>query len=473
MNGSDPRPSPLSPMGSLIERLRRRLRWPVRPSDRPSGGTVDRPGGRDVSAARLRVQVGVIRDAFAEHFGDESVAAAPGRGAARPRDDADTAYLYRPGCALVRESDLERIAAYIDERPDIYDGGIDRAGSPAPDLVLITLPPRKDEQDAVLATLDEVDVDLGEGLLTPDHIIYVTAKPGLCPATEPELPPSLRSFPLPAEDTSLGKDIRVSVVDTGWWKAAAKNKKTPWVAGVTADPEDEEKINAAAIHPYGGHGTFVAGVVRCMAPAAEVDVEGALTHGGAVYESELVTQLDQALKSELFPQLISISAGTHTRKSFALLSFEMLASTYGLDDGEKTLIVAAAGNDSDDKPFWPAAFPWVVSVGSVDPNGKVSDFSNVGNWVDVYARGSKHVNAFPTGTYTCYEPPNVGQVRTFDGLAQWSGTSFSTPLVTGLIAARMSATGEDARKAADAVLGAGAASIDPRGGKITTVGPLQ
>lgn len=269
------------------------------------------------------------------------------------------------------------------------------------------------------------------------------------------------------------------MVDTGWWKAAASHPITKnWVADVQADPEDEEVLTGSVIHEYAGHGTFVAGVIKCLAPGARVEVEGALTHGGAVYESDICEQLEQALDEDDLPQLISISAGTYTRKNLGLLGFEILMAKKGADDGVKTIVIAAAGNDESNDPFYPAAYDWVVGVGSVDLDGKRSKFSNYGKWVDVYARGRDLVNAFPVGTYTCHYPENktpqtqsgTPDVRHFDGLARWSGTSFATPMVTGAIAAHMSATGnlDDPKKAYDELFQA--AQTGPGGEKI--IGPL-
>lgn len=442
-----------------------------------------RPVPRDVSAERLRAQVDVIRTSF-EKAG-LPVAGAPAEGTGPPRDDADVQYLYRPGHALMRREAFERLREWfaLDQNQERYVGDLDGSETQVPDLVLAALPARADKRDPVLATLEELEREqvVEPGTATPDHVVYVTVKGRLCPATEPEMLTSRRgAAPWPpaatARDRISDKDrVRVTVVDTGLWTAAVGSSESPWLeAGeVMADSVDEEHVDPNAIHPYAGHGTFVAGVVRCIAPDTLVDVEGVLVHGGAVYESEIVEQLQQAIDDEHRPQIISISAGTHTRGDFASLGFEMLGRANRLSDRDDLVIVAAAGNDGSSERFWPAAFDWVVSVGSVDPDGKVSDFSNHGErWVDVYARGRDHINAFPKGTYTCYEPPNVGEVRKFDGLAQWSGTSFSTPLVSGLIAAHMQATGDSARKAADIVVNNGTTSTDPRVGPIVTVGPL-
>ena len=94
--------------------------------------------------------------------------------------------------------------------------------------------------------------------------------------------------------------------------------------------------------------------------------------------------------------------------------------------------VAAAGNDSWSAPFWPAAFDWAVGVGSLDRDGRVSDYSNFGVSADVYALGRNHVNAFPDGTFECHETPDKGDIRVFGtAMARWSGTSFAAPVVAG------------------------------------------
>ncbi|GAA3534715.1 S8 family peptidase [Nocardioides daeguensis] len=461
---SDPiRPSlPIDLLRSLLEKLR--LTRPRPP--------------RDVGADRLRAQVRVIRDAMKE----SGVSGAPVEGSQPPRDDADIHYLYRPGHALVRRHDLGRLEEYFgtDENRERFRGDLESRETRIPGLMLAALPSRVDGQDDVLATLAELERShvVEPGAITPDHVVYVTPRGFMCPATEPETPHRhTKPWPpaLPSSRELADRDrVRVAVVDTGLWTEAVGSAMSPWleVGDVVADPSDVETVDPTAIHPYAGHGTFVAGVISCLAPDTRVEVEGVLVHGGAVYESEIIQQLQEAIDDDDHPQVISISAGTHTRGDFALLGFELLGESNKLAEREDVLIVAAAGNDSSDKPFWPAAFPWVVSVGSVDPDACVSDFSNVGPWVDVYARGRDLVNAFPKGSYTCHEPPNVGEVRTFDGLARWSGTSFSTPVVTGLIAARMRETGQSAREAWRDVLATAAPHTDPRGGAIKVVGPL-
>jgi subtilisin family serine protease len=200
-----------------------------------------------------------------------------------------------------------------------------------------------------------------------------------------------------------------------------------------------------------GHGTFVAGVVRTPAPKADVHVHGFLTRGGAVYESELILQMNKALDDA--PDVITMSAGTTTRNNHPPLGFAAFWENR-LRHCKGTVFVAAAGNNGERRPFYPAAFPWALSVGAVGRNEKRAWFTNFGSWVDVYAEGVDIVNAFPNGEMSYKEPPlsEHHKREKFDTwLATWSGTSFSAPLVAGMIAARMSKTGQTGRQAADSI----------------------
>jgi Subtilase family len=227
-----------------------------------------------------------------------------------------------------------------------------------------------------------------------------------------------------------------------------------WLIGVDGEAEDPF-LPGGEIRPYAFHGLFGAGNVRVTAPEATVfverDVEIAQASSGATYESDAVLELEGALQRDA--KIIVFVFTASTRDAGALMAFDVLYESRIKPRKEELVFLAPAGNEGLIDPQYPAAYPWAISVGALTKDGSArASFSNYGKWVDVYARGEDLVNAFGTGTYTCTEPPTPGAKRNFAGMASWSGTSFSTPLVAGLIATRMSCQGVSAPEAAAALL---------------------
>lgn len=457
---SDSRSSISQILRQALSSVRRLFPWPPRgPGQLPS---------RDLRRKTAEVQLALVKQALGG--GNAGLGAFWGDHA-----EKDGFFLYRPGHVLLMADNLEILESFFQERAGDYasDGRI--ADELPGGVLLYEVPRRADGRDDLPALLDEIDGSGRDGVARPDHLLYVTPNGwgGLCPASEPDLPPRPGPVPAMSDFQDGGADIRVSVVDTGWHALAAKNSQTPWLAAGYVGGDPDKGISNNAIKPYAGHGTFVAGVIRCLAPKAIIEHEGIFVHAGAVFESEVSKELNEAMGDS--PHLISISAGCYTRNNLGLLAFEALAMALKWVEGEEApLVVAAAGNDYGQRTFWPAAYDWVLAVGSLESTpGKiaVSDFSNVGSWVNVYAQGRNVVNAFPAGKYVCSEPKQQGAQRDFSGLAQWSGTSFATPIVTGAIAAYMSKHKVSARKARDEVLKSGKAFSDTRVLNGIAVGP--
>lgn len=82
-----------------------------------------------------------------------------------------------------------------------------------------------------------------------------------------------------------------------------------------------------------------------------------------------------------------------------------------------TLIVAAAGNESVEQAYYPAAFPTVLSVAATNALDKLAFFSNRHSTVDVCAPGQSILSTVPGNEYDSYD-----------------GTSMSSPVVAAIAA---------------------------------------
>ncbi|MDE7103520.1 MAG: S8 family serine peptidase [Bacteroidales bacterium] len=134
--------------------------------------------------------------------------------------------------------------------------------------------------------------------------------------------------------------------------------------------------------------------------------------------------------------VISMSWGSRSQPSAT--EQELLKSCY--DKG--IILVAAAGNEAISGWFYPAASPYVISVGSVNSDKKYSStFSNYGKWVDILAPGGFLIRAGQASIYSVLSTTfctnqnyrikgdNTLAGMYYDGIY---GTSMATPVAASL-----------------------------------------
>jgi Subtilase family len=364
-------------------------------------------------------------------------------------------YIYAVGqlLAVDRDDNIERMEAMLpgltraqpDEQPEVGD------------LVLLSIGEAEGGNLTVPDAMELIDQRLvdnpalegGEPWCTPVHVVHIAK---ICPAGEPEVPSGYPTEPWPPPSPAGESDNggRVLVVDTGLLRDLDP-AQYPWLAGVTGDDDLLHPPTLPGGPPnipqYAGHGTFGAGVARCMAPGAPVYVGNHFTESGGELEHVIIRKLEQLIKDQA-PDLVCLPAGTYTRENWVSLGFSEFRRRH-----PDIILVASAGNDSTDREFYPAAFPWAVGVGALGTDQQHRAwFSNFGRSAKVYALGEGIVNAYATGIYTYHEPPKQPAKQNFYGMATWEGTSFSAPLVAGLIAREMGTSGSTASAAAQTVL---------------------
>jgi subtilisin family serine protease len=229
--------------------------------------------------------------------------------------------------------------------------------------------------------------------------------------------------------SAIGNGVKVLVLDTAYCASPKVDPVFPPPSPAVPPPELPPLSGNLA--PAAAHCTFVIGQILRVAPGATIMTPRVVLDGNGIgTDTTLLTQLNQIMISGDLPHLVNLSLGYYT-----LFDEPPLAIGYALEtlQNEGVVIVAAAGNEDDDRPWYPAAdTERTVSVGAlvrVNNQWARAAYSNDGDWVDFVARG---LNEGPYIEWTQQPQP-------YGGWARWGGTSFSTPLVVGQLAALMSA----------------------------------
>lgn len=215
-----------------------------------------------------------------------------------------------------------------------------------------------------------------------------------------------------------GKGIKVAVVDTGidvnhpFLKGHIAGGFTPFNRGTTPDDYQDHQ----------GHGTHVAGIVRQVAPDAELLAVRVFPNDDGKGEAATLDVVAAGIRWAIDngAKVINLSLGGGSAPASFRKVFE-----YGASKG--VVFAMASGNERSFDPLIPAAYAGAVpglgfSVGATDKYGNMAVFSNYTgdnpNMKQVSSHGSGVLSAALDET----------------GFVSMSGTSMASPQIAGLLA---------------------------------------
>jgi hypothetical protein len=342
-------------------------------------------------------------------------------------------YFYVPGEMLLSEAALDLFRGELERRGGKPDNDTnERFQALGMDVRRWLLPeqnvPRLVAEFRVLAD------DKAAVTISPNSVLRAQPAYWGGPGGEPHLADDPQASP--SEPRSETPDV--AVLDTGIWRGY---EGQPLIANcVSPDATDVDVLDVdgnVGLDSMAGHGTFISGVIAQAAAGLRIDPGKVLDPTGVGDDVSIALEL-----FETEAPVINLSLGGYTDNNRPPPALEQALSRFWPD----RIVVAAAGNNGSDRPFWPAALKHVIAVGALDTRDpkrglRRAPFSNFGPWVDVWAPGVGLVSTYVDGQWVTSDQ-NVN----FQGWASWMGTSFAAPLVSAEIARR--AAGGSARKAA-------------------------
>jgi thermitase len=180
------------------------------------------------------------------------------------------------------------------------------------------------------------------------------------------------------------------------------------------------QLNNANTNDFHGHGTHCAGIaaahtgngvgiagVASTAPVQVMPVK-VLNDQGFGTMSDVARGIIWAADNGAHVLSLSLGGNAGTQQ---------LADAVNYAWNRGCMVVAAAGNNGSNAPFYPAYYENALAVAASDPNDRLTDFSQYGAWVDIAAPGSNILSTVPGNRYEA-----------------WSGTSMACPHVAGAAA---------------------------------------
>lgn len=207
---------------------------------------------------------------------------------------------------------------------------------------------------------------------------------------------------------TMGSGIKVGVIDTG----ADINH---------IDLKDRIKkykdFTGEGIYDYNGHGTHVCGIIAAsknnagitgVAPECELYIAKTFKKDGTGEEDDIIKAINWMIDENVDVINMSFSADCYTKEYY-----NVIKKAYN----KNIIMVAAAGNEGEAGIGFPAKFGETICVGAVDIRKHKSNFSSVGERIDVSAAGTDILSCYPNNQY-----------------AILSGTSMATPIISGAVA---------------------------------------
>jgi thermitase len=239
--------------------------------------------------------------------------------------------------------------------------------------------------------------------------------------------------------------VRIAIVDTGitpelrtdlWLKPIPRLLENVDLLDVLPAPGD------GRLDWFSGHGTFVSGVVQQIAPQCEIRIYRFTTSDGLGTEkdvAEAMLRAAQQAADDGVRLIINTSVGVPAVDGIRPVALERAVQQIKRDHPH-VVMIAAAGNNGDEEPMYPAAFPEVIGVGALTAEYTAAGFSSRGPEVNCSAVGVGIVSTFVEGTM----PPEASSPTDDPFIADysfgknawalWSGTSFSAPQICAAVA---------------------------------------